>query len=414
MKSGDGRDAEGGKAGVAGGIVFDPARESRRNTVTRRLAINVGFKCNFRCRFCYYLDHINTGNTRDLDTEEVKRRLRVGRSWGKTAIDFTGGEPTMRRDLPELIAYARSIGYETACIITNGWVIGGPGAAPGSGPGSRSGFDSGPKPGRSGQAYFDGLVDAGLGDILMSLHGPDAKTHDMLTRRAGSFDRLLKAAERASRKAGVTLRFNHVICEHNYRDVERTADIMASFGPAAMNFILFQPTSDACNAESGVRFRSYGQVTPHVVKAIEKHRAAVPHINVRDIPFCLLKGYEPHVKTLCQLQYEKVEWDYCLDVIFKKGWPFYLGGLALGTALCLDNPYFRAADLDNRIHVAIQRARIHRARKKSPPCRRCALTHICDGIVKDYARGNGGEELVPYEGGRIANPTYFMARDEIE
>lgn len=371
------------------GILFDPNREKHSNTVTRRFAINMGFACNLRCRFCYYLESIKAGKTKDLPTEEVKRRLRTGRSWGKTAVDLTGGEPTMRPDLPEIIAYARRIGYKDVCIITNGWIIG------------------------SEEGYIDKLLDAGLNDILMSLHGVKARTHDSLTCRKGSFERFLAAAERASRLDGLNLRFNHVVCEQNFDEVADVADLMASFKPNAINFILFQPTRDALRSEEAIRFRNYRQVTPYIMQAIDKHKAAIPHINVRDIPFCLLKGYESHVKTLCQLQYEKVEWDYCLDVQFKRGRPFYLTSVLVGATLCVGNPHFQIADTDNKKHLALQQARIFTARKKGPQCRHCALTHICDGLVKDYVQRNGSSELIPYGGRPITNPTYFMPRDEI-
>jgi MoaA/NifB/PqqE/SkfB family radical SAM enzyme len=371
-------------------IVRDPAREKRANTVTRRLAINMGFTCNLRCRFCYYLESIKAGRTNDASTEEVKRRLRIGRSWGKRAVDLTGGEPTVRADLPELIAYAREIGYKDICIITNGWVIG------------------------SEDGYLEKLVSAGLNDVLMSLHGARAHTHESLTCRKGSFDRLLKAAERASKVDGLNFRFNHVVCEQNFDEVAETAARMTSFTPNAINFILFQPTRDASRSDEAIRFKSYTQAAPFVMQAIDRHKASVPHINVRDIPYCLLKGYEPHVKTLCQLQYEKVEWDYCLDVRFKRGQPFFMASVLAGTGLCAGNPYFWSADADNKMHLALQQARIFTARKKGPQCGGCAVTHICDGLVKDYVERNGCSELAPYAGDRITNPTYFMPRDEIE
>ncbi len=373
-----------------GNIHFDRSRERRANRVTRRFDINMGFKCNFRCKFCYYLGAINAGKTRDLSTEEVKRRLRVGRSWGKTAVDLTGGEPTMREDLAELVSFARKIGYQTVCIITNGWIIG------------------------SNKDYLQKLAEAGLNDILMSLHGPDAETHQELTGKKGSYERFLAAVERVKHTPGVRLRFNHVICEQNFEKIEKSGDLLASFEPDAMNFILFQPTRDALRAEKAIKFRSYKQVTPHLAQAIEKHRARVPRINVRDLPFCLLKGFEPHIKTMFQLQYEKVEWDYCLDVIFKKGYPFYGASAVFGAILSAENPYFRTADWDNKRHLAIQRARAFTMRKQGGACARCAITHICDGLVKDYFERCGDGELSPYSGERITNPTYFIERDELE
>ena len=96
-------------------VIFDPERERRRNTITRRLYVNMGFACNERCSFCYYLEDIVRGTTADADTEEVKRRLRVGRKWGKVRVDLTGGEPTIRKDLEEIVG-----GIEDACDLVQG------------------------------------------------------------------------------------------------------------------------------------------------------------------------------------------------------------------------------------------------------------------------------------------------------
>jgi MoaA/NifB/PqqE/SkfB family radical SAM enzyme len=371
-------------------LIRNGDRQNHRNTITRRFDINMGFKCNLRCKFCYYLDEIKNKTTHDADTEEVKRRLRFGRTWGKTAVDLTGGEPTVRKDLPELIAYAREIGYETVCIITNGWVIG------------------------SNENYLSTLIDAGLNDILLSLHGATAAKHEGLTGKKDSHARLLKAAKRVATRHELNMRFNYVVCQENIDEVEAVADLMVSFEPSAINFILFHPTRDAAHANGSVKFENYDDAVAPVIRVIKKYADQVPHINVRDIPYCLMKGYEKHTKPLYQLQYEKVEWDYCLDVLFKKKRMYYLCSLAIGALMCVSNPYFWKADLDNKKHMALQRARIYTMRAKGPQCRRCAVRHICDGLAKEYVHNFGSTEMQPYAGDTIYNPTYFMSRDEIE
>jgi len=78
--------------------------------------------CNFRCSYCdnhsgkKYFDLPNDGT---LDTEQGKKLLRIVRQ-DVTGIYFCGGEPTLRRDLPELTDYAHSIGYFPLMINTNG------------------------------------------------------------------------------------------------------------------------------------------------------------------------------------------------------------------------------------------------------------------------------------------------------
>jgi len=78
--------------------------------------------CNFRCTYCdnhsgkKYFDLPNDGA---LDTENGKRLLDIVRK-NTTGIYFCGGEPTLRKDLPELTDYAHGINYFPLMINTNG------------------------------------------------------------------------------------------------------------------------------------------------------------------------------------------------------------------------------------------------------------------------------------------------------
>jgi hypothetical protein len=56
------------------------------------------------------------------------------------------------------------------------------------------------------------------------------------------------------------------------------------------------------HADEKIKFRTYKEATAPVKRAIDKHKAGAPHINVGDVSFCLMKGYEPHVKALFQFQ----------------------------------------------------------------------------------------------------------------
>jgi hypothetical protein len=82
------------------------------------------------CALTYRLPDSNTHDAapvkrvdRELSTEEWKQI--ISKSWavGIPHLIFTGGEPTLRDDLPELIAYAEEIGQVTG-ILTNGLQLG--------------------------------------------------------------------------------------------------------------------------------------------------------------------------------------------------------------------------------------------------------------------------------------------------
>src|SRR5690606_24541557 len=77
----------------------------RHNRVISYLRISVTDRCNFRCVYCLPEDGIEwLPRDEVLRYEEIARVARVGSTLGLTKIRITGGEPTVRKDLPELIS----------------------------------------------------------------------------------------------------------------------------------------------------------------------------------------------------------------------------------------------------------------------------------------------------------------------
>lgn len=78
--------------------------------------------CNFGCEYCddhqgrRYPELPKQGT---LDTEQGRKLLEIMRT-GTCSVYFAGGEPTMRKDLPELTRAARDLGYFPIVINTNG------------------------------------------------------------------------------------------------------------------------------------------------------------------------------------------------------------------------------------------------------------------------------------------------------
>ena len=84
--------------------------------------------CNFRCTYCsnhrggIYPDLFDEGFNRDLTTEQGKQLLKIMKR--SSVIYWCGGEPTIRKDLPELLEYAsKKLNYFNM-INTNGSLIG--------------------------------------------------------------------------------------------------------------------------------------------------------------------------------------------------------------------------------------------------------------------------------------------------
>ncbi len=95
-----------------------------RDSFSRRISylrISVTDRCNFRCVYCMPAEGIETLPREQILTfEEISRVARVGVSLGLRKIRLTGGEPTVRADLPLLVRLLRSIdGVEEISMTTN-------------------------------------------------------------------------------------------------------------------------------------------------------------------------------------------------------------------------------------------------------------------------------------------------------
>src|SRR5690554_3679154 len=82
------------------------------------LLAELTYRCPLQCPYCSNpLDYASQEH--ELNTEQWLDVLRQGRAMGAAQLGFSGGEPLVRQDLPELIAGARELGYYTN-LITSG------------------------------------------------------------------------------------------------------------------------------------------------------------------------------------------------------------------------------------------------------------------------------------------------------
>ena len=125
--------------------------------VPYRIDLALTYRCNVECGHCYNQSREKS----ELTTGQWKTVL--NRIWelGVPHVIFTGGEATLRDDLPELIGHAESLGMVTG-LLTNGVRL-----AEGD--------------------YLGSLVDAGLDHVQVTLESADRDIHNGMTR-SDSFD----------------------------------------------------------------------------------------------------------------------------------------------------------------------------------------------------------------------------------
>lgn len=92
----------------------------------KNLRISVTDRCNFRCVYCMPAQGLAWLPRNDLLTfEEITRVVRVATSLGIEQVRLTGGEPTVRRDLPALIRMLSALPHlRSLSLTTNGVLLG--------------------------------------------------------------------------------------------------------------------------------------------------------------------------------------------------------------------------------------------------------------------------------------------------
>lgn len=164
-------------------------------------ATNVFFhiltQCNLKCKHCY----INTKQhgKQVLPLETIEAWLNVFARKGRAAnVIFIGGEPTMHPDLPAAVKKAKTIGYSSITVDTNGYLF----------------HDILSKVAPDEVDYFS-----------FSLDGATRKTNDMI-RGNGSYDNCIAGIRKTIRK-GFAASLIYTVSRMNVHELDKMPPLLA-------------------------------------------------------------------------------------------------------------------------------------------------------------------------------------------
>lgn len=157
-------------------------------------------RCNLKCVHCYAQSE-DRQYSGEMSTEEAKTMIDDLAAFGAPVLLFSGGEPTIRKDLVELMKYAKSKGMRVV-ISTNGTLI--------------------------TEEKAKQYAEVGLSYVGVSLDG-GRETHDKFRGIPGSFDKAIQGI-RNSMAAGIKVGLRMTINKRNWQDINEIFDIMEAEG----------------------------------------------------------------------------------------------------------------------------------------------------------------------------------------
>lgn len=400
--------------------------------LNRRGIMWVGQTCNLRCHFCYYLDRIENPQHPEHGFMSLDKNRRICDTlvevYHNSSVDIQGGEPTLMRELPELIRHCSAIGLD-ATVITNAQVL-------------------------EHRKIVDQYQEAGIRDFLVSIQGL-GEIYDQIVGRPGAHIRQMKTL-RNLQEAGVAFRTNTVLARQVLPQLPFIAELAIQTGAQVVNFLAFNPFDDQSLAgkRSIEGVPRYSEIFEFLSPALDRLESAGVEANVRYLPLCVAP--ERHRKVMHnfrQIPYDLHENDFA-------SWSWTglspqretLGELSppIGFGPRLKTGYLQPvlhhikklpaveralktaksrvehqmASLYQTVHSAQSieelyqqdarlRAQDHCGYRYVSACATCDVKAICDGFHGDYADLMGEADAHPIKlGHQVTDPIHFIQAQE--
>jgi 7,8-dihydro-6-hydroxymethylpterin dimethyltransferase len=176
--------------------------------------VEVTGRCDLRCSFCFAPGGRQSGDPSSGRLAEIFERLVKN---GNNFVQLSGGEPTLRDDLPDIVAAAKEAGCQNIQLNSNG---------------IRLGRD---------KAYVKALAKAGLSFVFMQFDGTENSIYEKLRGRPLLAEKKAAIKACSDERIGVTL-VPTIVAGVNDHNIGEILDFGFSNSPAIRG-VHFQPVS---------------------------------------------------------------------------------------------------------------------------------------------------------------------------
>jgi len=200
-------------------------KTSERAPAIRELFLHLTDRCNLTCRHCYYRN--SHRSPLDLSPAAIEKLIGILTDSGLEKVTLSGGEPSLHPAFPKLLKLIRQAGL-AAMVLTNGTLV--------------------------DDAFIAALQSADR--VLVSLHGPDAASHERLTG-PGTYQPVIASLKRLREVLPADhLVVNCTMTDWNIDRLEEMTDLAASLGPARIRFMPLHTVNAATEGGPRLDYRS--------------------------------------------------------------------------------------------------------------------------------------------------------------
>jgi MoaA/NifB/PqqE/SkfB family radical SAM enzyme len=229
-----------------------------------RAWVRLTYECNNRCIFCLDSDtHDGEIRTRDAVFEDIL----AGRRRGATRLILSGGEPTIHPNFLEFVRVGHRAGYRRVQTVTNGRLF----------------------------AYPEALrrcVDAGLGEITFSIHGPNARIHDALVGVKGAYEQEITGLKWALADGRPIVNVDVCVNRANVKHLRALLDGLLALGVREFDLLQVVPFGRAYQEGKETLFYTLDDETEALHAAFEVSRRPDVHLWLNRFPIQHLEGFE--------------------------------------------------------------------------------------------------------------------------
>jgi cyclic pyranopterin phosphate synthase len=229
------------------------------------LDVVLGYDCNLKCSYCTITDAMRR---RSLPTEAIAREIDAASRRGFRDIAFTGGEPTIFPDLPKLVRFARTRGYEDVKVASNGLRY-------------------------AHLPFLDHLLDAGVTTFHMSMHAFDDAAYERTVARADTAKLRRTAIENLVSRGHPPVA-DLIVKNDTIATLGPWIASLVALGINRVNLWLVSLTDN--NANNVEQLPKITDVVPELVRAFDDADRGGYDVFSLHVPRCFLPGHEAHVR----------------------------------------------------------------------------------------------------------------------